>query len=155
MFTVYLIKVFGVGMLAFALALIKCCGVAINVRETLLQNVVRKNLLVKIRHVIWVVGVSGARTSSGHEETSDKSNNQGADDGGGHGHRQLLGRVVRPVDRRQARDQGKAVAAGTLVDAVRLTPGDGVLVLNRVFTALCVFIVICLKNNQLVSGSVD
>ncbi len=44
MFTVYLIKVFGVGMLAFALTLIKCCGVAINVaglpnvRETLLRN---------------------------------------------------------------------------------------------------------------------
>jgi len=44
MFTVYLIKVFGVGTLVFALALIKCCGVAINVaglpnvRETLLQN---------------------------------------------------------------------------------------------------------------------
>ncbi len=40
MFTVYLIKVFGVG----TLALIKCCGVAINVaglpnvRKTLLQN---------------------------------------------------------------------------------------------------------------------
>jgi len=44
MFTVYLIKVFGVGTLTFALALIKCCGVAINVaglpnvRETLLRN---------------------------------------------------------------------------------------------------------------------
>jgi len=42
MFTVYLIKVYGVGTLAFALALIKCCRVAINVaglpnvRETLL-----------------------------------------------------------------------------------------------------------------------
>ncbi len=40
----YLIKVFGVGTLAFVLALIKCCGVAINVaglpnvRETLLRN---------------------------------------------------------------------------------------------------------------------
>jgi len=45
MFTVYLIKVFVVGTLAFALALIKCCGVAINVaglpnvRETLLQKI--------------------------------------------------------------------------------------------------------------------
>jgi len=44
MFPVYLIKVFGVGTLALALALIKCCGVAINVaglpnvRETLLQK---------------------------------------------------------------------------------------------------------------------
>jgi len=52
MFTVYLIRVFGVGTLAFALALIKCCGVAINVaglpnvRETLLQKMV-KNLLVE------------------------------------------------------------------------------------------------------------
>jgi hypothetical protein len=44
MFTVYLIKVFGVGTLTFVLALIKCYGVAINVaglpnvRETLLQK---------------------------------------------------------------------------------------------------------------------
>jgi len=44
MFTVYLINVFGAGMLAFALALIKCCGVAINVawlpnvRETFLRK---------------------------------------------------------------------------------------------------------------------
>jgi len=48
MFTVYLIKLFGVGtlafVLAFVLALIKCCRAAINVaglsnvRETLLQN---------------------------------------------------------------------------------------------------------------------
>ncbi len=44
MFTVYLIKVFGVGTLVFALALIKCCGVTINVaglpnvRETLLRK---------------------------------------------------------------------------------------------------------------------
>jgi len=40
MFTYYLIKVvwgFGVEMLAFALALIKCCCVA-KVRETLLRN---------------------------------------------------------------------------------------------------------------------
>ncbi len=44
MFTVYLIKVFGVATLAFVLELIKCYGVAINVaglpsvRETLLRN---------------------------------------------------------------------------------------------------------------------
>ncbi len=44
MFTVYLIKMFGVGTLAFALVLIKCCWVAINVaglpnvRETLLRK---------------------------------------------------------------------------------------------------------------------
>jgi hypothetical protein len=31
MFTIYLIKVFGVETLAVALAFIKCCGVAINV----------------------------------------------------------------------------------------------------------------------------
>jgi len=49
MFTVYLIKVFGVATLAFVLALIKCCGVAINVaglpnvRETLIQKVVYSN----------------------------------------------------------------------------------------------------------------
>jgi len=51
MFTVYLIKVFGVGTLKFALALIKCCGVAINVaglpnvRETLLRNLVLENFV--------------------------------------------------------------------------------------------------------------
>jgi hypothetical protein len=37
MFTVYLIKEFGVETLAVALAFIKCCGVA-KCEETLLQN---------------------------------------------------------------------------------------------------------------------
>ncbi len=55
MFTVYLIKVFRVGTLAFALVLIKCCGVAINVaglrnvRETLLRNCIVKWSVLIVR----------------------------------------------------------------------------------------------------------
>jgi len=50
MFTVYLIKVFGVETLAFALVLIKCCWVAKMFRETLLQkiNAFLKNLVALV-----------------------------------------------------------------------------------------------------------
>jgi len=64
MFTVYLIKVFGVGMLAFALALIKCCGVAINVavlpnvRETLLRKLYSINISQETRPTSRLVLIS-------------------------------------------------------------------------------------------------
>ncbi len=60
MFTVYLIKVFGVETLAVALALIKCCGVAINiaglpnVRETILQNRIQSKRDYKAIMFKWI-----------------------------------------------------------------------------------------------------
>jgi len=60
MFTVYLIKVFGVGTLAFGLTLIKCCGVAINVaglpnvRETLLRKNAENKHYIKAEHLLYI-----------------------------------------------------------------------------------------------------
>ena len=78
-------------------------------------------LLVKIRHVIrvidvWIVdeaaegGDRGSEVPSpapstppGHHEATDEADNEGADAGGGHGHRQLLGGVTVSVgDRRHS-----------------------------------------------------
>ncbi len=59
--------------------------------------------------------ISGARASSCHQEARDEADDQRANDGRRHGHRQLLGRVVRPVDRCQARNQGKPSALVVVV----------------------------------------
>ena len=52
------------------------------------------NLLIEVRHMIWVVIVPGAGTSPGHQEPSDETHNQGTDNRCGYCHGELLCRVV-------------------------------------------------------------
>ena len=104
-----------------------------------------KNSLIKIRHVIRVVVVSRAGAAPRHQEARDEADDQRANHRRSHGHRKLLGGVVRPVDRGQARDERKAAAkvAGPFVVWYGVLELDRVLVvgvaaMGGIVAAICV-----------------
>jgi hypothetical protein len=97
--------------------------------------------------MIWVVVVTRARAPAGHQESGDEPDDEGAHHRRRHGHGQLLGRVVRPVDGRQARNQREAAAAlpavavavGVVAGQLGVA-GNGRLELDRVLVAACIFV---------------